>query len=74
MVRIDAVRVASPCVSLCILNESSVCGGCFRSIDEIRAWSEADDKTRYFIIAAARQRQSLCVSAINEGVFDETTA
>lgn len=39
--------VPSPCVSVCRMSaDGSLCEGCFRTIDEIRHWSVADDATR----------------------------
>lgn len=36
--------VPSPCVSLCKMDvERQYCMGCLRTIDEIMAWSKADD-------------------------------
>ena len=40
-------EVPSPCVSICRMTvDRSHCEGCFRSIDEIRAWSKADSVER----------------------------
>ena len=34
--------VPSPCISICKMNDDrSLCIGCYRSLDEIRAWSRA---------------------------------
>lgn len=49
--------IASPCVKNCCLNEDDICLGCFRSMDEICNWSQADDQTRRAILANANQRQ-----------------
>ena len=39
--------VASPCINVCRMTEDrSHCKGCFRTIDEIRAWSKADSEQR----------------------------
>lgn len=39
--------VPSPCISVCRMTEDrSRCEGCFRTIDEIRAWSGADSAQR----------------------------
>lgn len=29
----------SPCVNICKLNDSSICVGCLRTVDEITDWS-----------------------------------
>lgn len=40
---IDSQTVPSPCVSVCVMNETSgLCEGCLRTIDEIRLWGNAD--------------------------------
>jgi len=37
-------KVASPCISVCKMNEDqSLCLGCFRTLDELRAWSTLDE-------------------------------
>ena len=42
--------VPSPCVSVCKMNaDRSLCLGCYRSIDEIRAWSKAESAERQAI-------------------------
>lgn len=39
--------VPSPCISICRMNaDRSLCLGCYRSLDEIRAWSRADADER----------------------------
>ncbi|MRX06943.1 DUF1289 domain-containing protein [Pseudoduganella sp. FT25W] len=41
---ISAPLVPSPCVSLCKMDmERRYCMGCLRTIEEIIAWSKADD-------------------------------
>jgi predicted Fe-S protein YdhL (DUF1289 family) len=35
-----AEEVASPCIDVCKMNpQSGLCEGCFRTLDEIAAWS-----------------------------------
>ena len=49
--------VPSPCVSVCRMTaDRSHCEGCFRTIDEIRAWSGADAGQRRAIWAALLRR------------------
>ncbi|AVP56912.1 DUF1289 domain-containing protein [Pulveribacter suum] len=49
--------VPSPCVSVCRMTaDRSHCEGCFRTIDEIRAWSRAGADERRAIWAALLQR------------------
>jgi uncharacterized protein len=39
--------LSSPCVSVCRMNpERTYCEGCFRTLDDIRAWAQADNAQR----------------------------
>ena len=51
--------VASPRINVCKMDEQTgLCSGCFRTIDEIAAWAGIDDSRRLSILAAvARRRQ-----------------
>lgn len=53
--------VASPCINLCQLDRSGgFCRGCFRSLEEIAAWSRvSNDKKRRIVAAAASRRQTM---------------
>ncbi|SEN10603.1 hypothetical protein SAMN05216227_1007130 [Pseudorhodobacter antarcticus] len=45
-------EVESPCVKLCVIHpEARLCVGCFRSIDEIGAWSRMSIETRRAVMA-----------------------
>ncbi|WP_255301051.1 DUF1289 domain-containing protein [Pseudomonas syringae] len=50
--------VASPCISLCRLDEQKVCLGCFRHVEDIREWRSADDDRRRQIRHEADQRRA----------------
>jgi predicted Fe-S protein YdhL (DUF1289 family) len=40
-------RVASPCISVCRIDDASgLCAGCLRTLDEIAVWSALDDDER----------------------------
>ncbi|MCC6709049.1 MAG: DUF1289 domain-containing protein [Gammaproteobacteria bacterium] len=48
----------SPCISLCILDEEhGVCRGCYRTLDEIGAWSQYSSEQRRRIMAALDTRR-----------------
>lgn len=50
--------VSSPCINVCQMDaRSGLCIGCFRTLDEITAWSRSDDVTRNEILAAVAQRR-----------------
>ena len=49
--------IPSPCISVCRMSEDqSHCLGCFRSIPEIKAWSQADRAKRLAIWAQLSKR------------------
>lgn len=48
--------VASPCASICALDEADRCSGCQRSIDEIRRWSRMDNRERLEVLERCQER------------------
>ena len=55
--------VPSPCVSLCKMNRNSgLCEGCLRTLDEIIAWSKADDDFKRAVWAELPGRESRSIS------------
>lgn len=45
-------EVESPCVKLCVIHpEARLCVGCYRSIDEITAWSKMAPEVRREVMA-----------------------
>ena len=49
--------LTSPCVRMCTLDDANVCLGCYRTIDEICAWSQASLDERRGILARAIHRR-----------------
>ncbi len=54
-------RVASPCISVCRIDEATgLCVGCQRTLDEIAAWAALDDDARREVwVAITRRRAEL---------------
>ena len=51
--------VPSPCVSICEMSpDSGLCRGCFRTLDEIAAWSVLDAATKRAIVDALPARRA----------------
>ncbi|MDQ8022305.1 MAG: DUF1289 domain-containing protein [Moraxellaceae bacterium] len=51
--------IASPCIRHCCLDQDGdVCVGCFRTLDEITRWREADDETRRLILLRCGERRA----------------
>ena len=52
-------EVASPCTSVCEMDpRSGYCRGCFRTLDEIAAWSVLDTEGKKAVLAALPERRA----------------
>ena len=50
-------HVPSPCVSVCVMDpQSQVCTGCWRSLEEIGAWSRMPDEAKRKVWQRIQQR------------------
>jgi len=55
-----AGAILSPCISVCVLDaEGALCLGCFRTLDEIAAWSLLDADAKRGVLAALPERRSV---------------
>ena len=48
--------VASPCISVCVLDCDDVCEGCFRTATEIASWAMLDDAEKRNVIRLSWER------------------
>lgn len=48
--------VASPCVSICALDEEDICIGCQRNVDEIIRWSRLNNSERREVLQRCHER------------------
>ncbi len=48
---------ASPCISICVLDEDDVCAGCYRSAAEITDWFMCSAEQKREILRRARERR-----------------
>ncbi|MEM7764552.1 MAG: DUF1289 domain-containing protein [Pseudomonadota bacterium] len=46
----------SPCISVCTLDEDSVCMGCFRTLDEIIDWTMLSDAEKTDVLRKVDER------------------
>jgi uncharacterized protein len=52
-------QVASPCISVCNINDDSgLCEGCFRTLDEIAVWSQMDNAAKREVWQLISQRSA----------------
>lgn len=57
MARAVVENVPSPCISVCRMHpQTGWCEGCYRTMDEIRLWSRADDATKKQVWARIEER------------------
>ncbi|WP_296815181.1 DUF1289 domain-containing protein [Brevundimonas sp.] len=57
-------EIASPCVRVCIVDgQSSLCLGCFRTLEEIASWSRLDDAARAAVMTELPKRRDRADSA-----------
>jgi predicted Fe-S protein YdhL (DUF1289 family) len=49
--------LASPCIRICCLDEDNMCLGCFRTLDEIKAWTATDNPGRALVLQHCAQRR-----------------
>jgi len=51
--------IPSPCISVCQIDSSSqLCRGCWRTLDEIAAWSTSTDATKEKVWTLIAQRKT----------------
>ena len=51
--------VPSPCVNVCKMNpQTQLCEGCFRTLDEIAAWSVLSDGEKSAVLAQLPSRRT----------------
>jgi len=51
------IPIKSPCIKKCSLNKDHICSNCFRTIEEIAAWPDADNKEREKILERIEVRK-----------------
>ena len=49
--------VASPCVSICALNDEDVCVGCYRSGEEISSWGSLSEQEKQEVMLRVQERE-----------------
>ncbi|MEN8638586.1 DUF1289 domain-containing protein [Pseudomonas sichuanensis] len=52
----DERPVASPCVSVCALDEQDICTGCQRTVSEITRWGRMDNQERREVLKRCHER------------------
>jgi len=50
------LRPMSPCINICSLDEHGYCRGCYRTIEEIAAWSRLTAVQQWAVVGALGRR------------------
>jgi uncharacterized protein len=67
----ESGSVASPCTSVCIIDPvTGLCGGCFRTLEEIAGWIDFSTAEKRKVISALDARQSNFGAAIESRLED----
>jgi predicted Fe-S protein YdhL (DUF1289 family) len=67
----DSASVASPCTRVCIIDPvTGLCGGCFRTLEEISGWIDFSAAEKRTVIAALDARRSNFGAAIEARLED----
>ena len=60
------VRTESPCIGICDIEESTdYCRGCYRTMDEIKAWFDMSQAEKKSLLVRLEERQ------IQQARFDD---
>lgn len=52
------LEIKSPCISVCAMHEQTgFCQGCYRTIDEIKAWWDMGQEEQKSLLAELEERQ-----------------
>ncbi|KZZ59663.1 Fe-S oxidoreductase [Oleiphilus sp. HI0125] len=54
---VESKPIASPCVSICALDENDVCVGCHRTGQEIAGWGMKSEPEKAEIMERVRERE-----------------
>jgi len=55
---VTADEVASPCINVCRMNpHTGLCEGCYRTLDEIAAWSAMSPEEKRAVLAKVPARR-----------------
>jgi len=49
--------VLSPCINICEVDETNICTGCYRSLNEIAAWSSLSNTEQRMVVDQANKRR-----------------
>jgi uncharacterized protein len=70
-----AAAVPSPCTSVCTMDAATgLCAGCFRTLDEIAAWSVLDDDEKRAVWSALAHRRAANATSAASATLSRTGA
>jgi len=51
-------KIKNPCIHVCTKDENGICLGCYRSLEEIRAWYKYSDKQKLEVLDVCDSRRA----------------
>ncbi|MCK4707971.1 MAG: DUF1289 domain-containing protein [Gammaproteobacteria bacterium] len=51
------LKIESPCIRDCCLDDNDICMGCNRTLDEIKDWLSLNDTQKLTILINCKERQ-----------------
>lgn len=51
------LKVESPCINNCCLDDSDICMGCCRTLDEIKSWTSLTEQQKNVVLKLCYLRQ-----------------
>jgi predicted Fe-S protein YdhL (DUF1289 family) len=62
----NSEAVASPCISVCVIDSvTGLCGGCFRTLNEIAGWIDFSITEKHEVIGSLPGRRAIFAAAID---------
>lgn len=57
-IQTQQAEIASPCVSICALDDEDICVGCYRTGAEISRWGDMTADQKQQVMQKVRERES----------------
>lgn len=54
---LPSIKVETPCVKICIIDDDGLCVGCARTLDEIAGWGTFSNERRQAVMMALPLRR-----------------
>jgi predicted Fe-S protein YdhL (DUF1289 family) len=59
MINVNSSNVITPCIGKCDLDDSDICVGCYRTVDEITGWMHKSEDEKIEIVIRCKKKIAL---------------